>query len=137
MYEEKGLSNPNLIRSLPHGMRIVGRKFFRIFPDFAPKETFDRTFVMSLNTYFGPWIEWECPECGEEHSDPEGIETHCRKCGLIVYAWEGIGLSQGFKVSVDDELGMTISCEETFDRTYPWTFSPSLLRAVYYSRGDL
>jgi ribosomal protein L37AE/L43A len=30
------------------------------------------------------WGDWECPECGEEHSDPQYRKTHCRKCGLVV-----------------------------------------------------
>ncbi len=28
---------------------------------------------------------WCCPDCEEEHEDPEGLDTHCRDCGLVVY----------------------------------------------------
>lgn len=46
------------------------------------------------------WIEWTCPECGEEHGDPEGLETHCRKCGLVVIAVEGVATSLSWRVEV-------------------------------------
>ncbi len=40
-------------------------------------------------------IKWECPECGEDHEDPEGVETHCRKCGLIVTPYDGFTHDEG------------------------------------------
>lgn len=34
------------------------------------------------------WDEWECPNCGEEHEDPETIMyTCCRKCNHEIVLW--------------------------------------------------
>lgn len=49
------------------------------------------------------WITWECPTCEEEHEDPELLLTHCRKCGLIVIAVEGIATSEENHVPVINE----------------------------------
>ncbi len=37
---------------------------------------------------FSEMGDWDCPKCGEGHSDPAIIKTHCRQCGLIVYTGE-------------------------------------------------
>lgn len=30
------------------------------------------------------WGDWECPECGETHSDPESIQETTCVCGVTV-----------------------------------------------------
>jgi len=34
------------------------------------------------------YVGWDCPECGETHEDPQGLDTHCRNCGLVVVAYD-------------------------------------------------
>ena len=45
-------------------------------------------------------ITWECPNCEEEHDDPEYIETHCRRCGLVVVVHDGFVRQTGEWVTV-------------------------------------
>jgi transcription initiation factor TFIIIB Brf1 subunit/transcription initiation factor TFIIB len=48
------------------------------------------------------WIVWICPECGEDHEDPEFYSTHCRKCGLVVMTVAGLAISKGWHVDVNE-----------------------------------
>jgi transcription initiation factor TFIIIB Brf1 subunit/transcription initiation factor TFIIB len=51
------------------------------------------------------WVEWDCPNCQETHSDPIGIKTHCRRCGTVVIVYEdNIAFDQGEKVPVKPPL---------------------------------
>lgn len=55
----------------------------------------------SLYEELDEWVEWDCPNCGETHSDPDAIQTHCRKCGTVVIVYiDGTAFDQGWKVPV-------------------------------------
>jgi len=57
----------------------------------------------TLSEIIDDWTEWECPSCGETHSDPPDIQTHCRKCGTVVIVYiDGQAFDQGWKVSVQE-----------------------------------
>lgn len=51
-------------------------------------KTMDVDLLSSLITpvdFEGEWGTWECPNCEEEHEDPEDIwMTTCRQCGVTI-----------------------------------------------------
>lgn len=56
-----------------------------------------------MNVKSERWDEWECPNCGQAHDDPETIlHTCCGKCNHAVLLWWD---SQGHIYEVDD-LGL-------------------------------